>query len=92
MSFSFLIIIEILEGNSLSVSKNSGEISNGRSQSFAPNIRKNSRMKNPTDSFSNTLQKKHKEMKEENKAISKANKKKVEKGKILKPKLKWYKF
>ena len=50
---------------SISISKNSGEISNGRSQSYAPNIRKNSRFKNITDSFSNTLQKKSKAIKEE---------------------------
>jgi hypothetical protein len=50
---------------SISISKKQGDTSNGRSQSYAPNIRKNSRVKNLADSFSNTLQKKHKEMKEE---------------------------
>lgn len=43
---------------SLSISKYSGEVSNGRSQSYAPSMRKNSRIKNHVDSFSNTLQKK----------------------------------
>jgi hypothetical protein len=63
-------IVEKIQ-ESISISKNSGDISNGRSQSYAPNIRKNSRYKNLADSFSNTLQKKMKEMKEEQQCMPK---------------------
>jgi hypothetical protein len=66
---------------SISISKKSGEYSNGRSQSYAPNIRKNSRIKNLADSFANTLQKKHKELKKEDKqAVPKLKQVKI--GKI----------
>lgn len=49
----------------------SGEISNGRSQSYAPNLRNGSRIKNLADSFSNTLQKKHKKLKDEQQPLPK---------------------
>lgn len=80
-----LISVGMMEGNSLSISKNSIEISNGRSQSFAPNIRKNSRAKNLADSFSNTLQKKCKEIKEEKSILPRLKQIKESIGKAVIP-------